>query len=57
MTSLGAVQSAAEPSSGALAGMVAAEVRSVSSPPVSPSTSFQEGEKKNYDGEGGEEKR
>lgn len=36
MTSLGAIQSAAEPSSGALAGMVAAEVTTVSSPPVSP---------------------
>lgn len=40
MTSLGAIQSAAKPSSGALAGMVAAEVRTVSSPPVNPSTSF-----------------
>lgn len=40
MTSLGAIQSAAKAWSGALAGVVAAEVRTVSSPPVNPSTSF-----------------
>lgn len=39
VTSLGAGQSAARPSSSALAGMVATEVRTVSSPPVNPSTS------------------
>lgn len=43
MTSPGAIQSAAKPSSGALAGMAAAEVSTVSSPPVSPSTSSEEG--------------
>lgn len=40
MTSLGAIQSAAKAWSSALAGMVAAEVTTVSSPPVNPSTSF-----------------